>query len=127
MNNSKKFSVYCHFTPERKIYIGITSLDPEKCWNNGKRYQGTPFGEVVRKFTWDNIKHIVLYKYLSENEAKFLRNWLICDYIEYVRFVEAVYNPRVSNCFDLYKKLTDRERTRMCKLLNEDLRKIYNC
>ena len=77
----KKYSVYCHTTPNGKKYIGITSKPPKKRWLNGRGYQGNRhFMGAIRKYGWENIKHEVLISGLSESEAKNEEKRLIALY-----------------------------------------------
>lgn len=36
--NKRRFCVYKHLFPNGKCYIGITSMSPNKRWNNGHGY-----------------------------------------------------------------------------------------
>lgn len=66
------YEVYMHITPNNKKYIGITSCDePEKRWRKGKGYSNNKhFTNAINKYGWDNIKHIILYRNLSKEEAQ---------------------------------------------------------
>ena len=67
MNN---YIVYKHTTPSEKVYIGITSMKPEKRWKNGKGYElCTAFNRAIQKYGWSNIEHEVLLSGLSKDEA----------------------------------------------------------
>lgn len=64
------FIVYKHTTPSEKVYIGITSMKPEKRWKNGKGYElCTAFNRAIQKYGWKNIRHEVLLSGLSKDEA----------------------------------------------------------
>lgn len=68
MNN---YIVYKHTSPSGKIYIGITSQLPNRRWRNGKGYkEHTYFWNAIQKYGWDNIKHEILYRNLSKEEAE---------------------------------------------------------
>ena len=68
MNN---YTVYMHISPSGKRYIGITSMEPEKRWKNGKGYIGNQhFTNAIEKYGWDNFEHIIIAKGLSEQQAK---------------------------------------------------------
>ena len=89
MKNPKNFwTVYCHTTPSGKRYIGITSKEnAEKRWRDGKGYDPeTPFGKAIEKYKWENIQHNILFNDLTEKEAKWLENYLICYYRTFVGF-----------------------------------------
>ena len=91
MNNYKNcWTVYCHTTPSGKRYIGITCRKPEHRWNNGNGYiKDTPFGKAIGKYGWNDIKHNILFDDLTEKEAKWLENYLICYYWTFVGFKDS--------------------------------------
>ena len=91
MKNSKNcWTVYCHTTPSGKRYIGITSKKPENRWHNGRGYRkNTPFGFAIEKYGWDDIQHNILFDDLTEKEAKWLENYLICYYWTFVGFKDC--------------------------------------
>ncbi len=68
MNN---WCVYKHMFPDGRVYIGITSGDPEKRWDRGFGYEGHRqlFTKIVAD-GWNNIKHEILLSGLTEIEAK---------------------------------------------------------
>ena len=74
MNN---YTVYMHISPNEKKYIGITSIKPEYRWNKGKGYKNKHFTNAIKKYGWDNFKHIIIAKGLTEEEAKWLEIELI--------------------------------------------------
>ena len=81
------WTIYEHITPSGKRYIGITCRKPERRWRNGEGYiKDTPFGKAIEKYKWDNIQHNILFNDLTEKEAKWLENYLICYYRTYVGF-----------------------------------------
>ena len=60
-----------HTSPSNKVYIGITSQDPEKRWGKGCNYKKQKyFYAAIQKYGWDNIRHEILFSNLTENEAK---------------------------------------------------------
>lgn len=70
MKNNKKYIVYIHKCPNNKIYIGITSREPQKRWKNGEGYiDNKHFYRAIKKYGWNNIEHKILFKNLDENEA----------------------------------------------------------
>ena len=77
----KKYTIYKHTTPSNKIYIGITSRNPIKRWNNGNGYRkNIHFFRAIVKYGWNNIKHEILYTDLTEKEAKTKEIELIAQY-----------------------------------------------
>ena len=82
------YTVYEHITPSGKRYIGITSkANPNLRWQNGSHYKkGTAFRCAIDKYSWNNIQHNILFDDLTEKEAKWLENYLICYYRTFVGF-----------------------------------------
>ena len=69
-----------HTCPNDKKYIGITinSENINLRWKNGRGYRRNQhFISAINKYGWDNIKHEILYKNLSADEAKFIEMFLI--------------------------------------------------
>ena len=64
------YCVYKHTFPNNKVYIGITSLNPLRRWNNGNGYCRQQFVfNAILKYGWDNIKHEILYSGLTKEDA----------------------------------------------------------
>jgi len=83
MNNTWK--VYMHIFPNNKKYIGITKMEPEKRWLNGKGYtkcgtRNSSMANAVNKYGWDNIKHLILFENLTFEEANKKEKQLISLY-----------------------------------------------
>ena len=77
----KYYVVYTHISPNNKRYIGITSLNPNKRWKNGKGYKTQPyFWRAINKYGWDNFEHIIIAKRLDEETAKWLEIELIREW-----------------------------------------------
>lgn len=67
----QRYTVYRHTAPNGKVSIGITSMEPDKRWNNGYGYKRQPyFMNAIRKYGWDNFKHEILFVGLSKEEAE---------------------------------------------------------
>ena len=65
-----RYCVYCHTnTKNGKRYIGMTSQNPERRWQNGHGYDRTCFGEAVKKYGWDSFTHEILASGLTQQEA----------------------------------------------------------
>lgn len=74
----KTYCVYIHTTPSNKAYIGITSQKPGERWKKGEGYSTQPhFYSAIKKYGWDNIKHIIFADGLSQEEAFRLEKQLI--------------------------------------------------
>lgn len=68
MNNC--YSVYVHIFPNDKKYFGITSKEPKKRWNYGVGYRDQPvIYHAIKKYGWNNVKHIILYENLTKEQA----------------------------------------------------------
>lgn len=64
------YSVYKHTTPSNKVYIGITSMQPEKRWLRGEGYMNQVFYRAIKKYGWDNIRHEILFSNLNKEDAE---------------------------------------------------------
>ena len=82
LNEERKYCVYMHTSPSRKVYIGITRTSPEKRWGkNGYGYKSQQyFWRAIQKYGWDNFKHEILYEHLTKSEAENLEIKLIAMY-----------------------------------------------
>ncbi len=70
-----------HTSPSNKVYIGITSQDPQKRWGKGCNYKKHKyFYSAIQKYGWENIKHEILFSNLTETEAKKKEIELIAKY-----------------------------------------------
>ena len=81
--DNKKWCVYMHVNKiNDKKYIGITSRDVEQRWRNGCGYcKDQPvFWNAIKKYGWDNFKHEIIARDLSEYDAKQLEIHLIDKY-----------------------------------------------
>jgi hypothetical protein len=78
----KKYSVYKHIFPNKKVYIGITGTKPEKRWksNGSGYYNQTLVFKAILKYGWDNVKHEVLFIGLTKEEAEQKEIELISQY-----------------------------------------------
>jgi group I intron endonuclease len=90
MNEDKEFKwcVYMHTSPSGKRYIGITSQNPQKRWQNGNGYlrkkDGVKYDQpamayaVLKYPDWKNQwQHQILFDNLSEEDAKHIEQELI--------------------------------------------------
>ena len=82
MKNLKKWCVYCHTNKVNgKKYIGITSQEPTRRWQNGNHYNTQPyFWRAIQKYGWDGFQHEILYTDLSKESAEQLEVDLIKKY-----------------------------------------------
>ena len=73
--------MYAHESPSSKLYIGITSQNVEKRWQNGRGYiNNEHFYRAILKYGWENFKHIIISDNLSEQEAKEMEIELIAKF-----------------------------------------------
>ena len=88
------YSIYILVFPNKKYYIG-KSENPIKRWNNGLGYsKNKEMFEDIQKYGWDSIEKRILYKNLSEEEAKRKENETIVVYKSYMK--EYGYNKRIT-------------------------------
>jgi group I intron endonuclease len=65
------YTLYIHICPNKKVYIGITGLNPQKRWGkNGILYKSQLFYEAIEEFGWNNIEHKILLDNLTKSEAE---------------------------------------------------------
>lgn len=77
----REYCVYKHTSPTNKVYIGITCQEPEKRWRNGKGYADNDyFYKSIQKYGWENFKHEILAKNLTQEEAYKLEIEIIKKY-----------------------------------------------
>lgn len=77
----QSYTVYKHTAPNGKVYVGITSMDPERRWRNGYGYKRQPyFMNAIRKYGWRNLKHEILFVGLNKEEAERKEMELIAQY-----------------------------------------------
>jgi len=88
----KKYIVYCHENKiNNKKYVGITSQKPNYRFKNGDGYKGSPiFYNAIQKYGWDSFEHTILFKDLTEDEAKAKEIELIKEL--HTRYFEYGYN-----------------------------------
>ena len=72
MEQEKKWCVYIHTNKiNNKVYIGITSQEPEIRWDYGFGYKKqTVFWNAIKKYGWNNFEHIIFIDGLSAKEAR---------------------------------------------------------
>ena len=73
----KKYVVYQHVTPDEMYYFGVTQNVERRWSNNGAGYKGTALQPYIEKFGWENIKHIVLFRDKTKEDALWIEDFLI--------------------------------------------------
>ena len=64
----------------KKYYVGITN-DIDRRWqSDGSQYKGQAFYKAIEKYGWNNIKHTILYKNLTKEEAMQKEKEMIIKY-----------------------------------------------
>lgn len=82
MKRKDNYTIYMHKNKSNnKVYIGQTSLSPEKRWLNGRGYKHcTTFYNAIQKYGWDNFEHIILRTNLTLSEANYWEEYYIKIY-----------------------------------------------
>lgn len=77
MNN---YTVYKHVFPNNKIYVGMTSLKPNRRWDNGRGYITQELmARAINKYGWENVEHIIIASGLNKTEAEQMEISLIAE------------------------------------------------
>ena len=76
------YTVYQHKNKiNGKVYIGITSQNPEQRWRNGEGYKSSPhFYSAIQKYGWDNFEHNILFVELTKEQACLKEQELIKEF-----------------------------------------------
>ena len=76
----ENYTVYMHKNKiNGKVYIGITSMKPNKRWNS-KYKHNEHFTNAINKYKWENFEHIILFTNLTKKEAEHKEIELISYY-----------------------------------------------
>ena len=78
--NNGKWTVYAHINKiNGKMYIGVTSTDPQKRWGyKGCKYKGClKFHSAIQKYGWDSFDHEIIASKLTKEEACNMETLLI--------------------------------------------------
>lgn len=113
MSEGRKWCVYKHTNKVNgKIYIGITSKNPQDRWKNGKGYfKGSYFRSAIDKYGWDNFTHEILIKNIDENLAKTKESELI----KYFQSNQRLFGYNLTNGGDgvVGYKFSDEQKQKM--------------
>lgn len=76
------YCIYVHINKiNGKMYIGQTSQDVKIRWNYGNGYIDSPkFYSAIKKYGWNNFKHIILIDNLTLDEANIYEEAFIKEY-----------------------------------------------
>lgn len=76
----KKYTVYGLRTPDNMYYVGVTSQNVIKRWNNGSGYDKGIMGAKVKEIGWSAFEKVVFMSELSREDALDVEDMLICLY-----------------------------------------------
>lgn len=142
----RKFVVYMHIFPNNKRYIGITCQDIKDRWKNGTGYGSDQplIYNAIKKYGWENVKHIILFKDLTEEQAKKEEKKLIEQYNTFddrygynmtlggdgfLKYAteeekEEVYQKRVEKAREYYQENKEKCKVRQKRYINNNHEKI---
>ena len=82
VNEEKCYKIYVHINKiNGKRYIGQTKQSLDQRFRSGEGYKGSPkFYGAIKKYGWDNFKHILLFDELTLEEANQKEEELIKQY-----------------------------------------------
>lgn len=121
----KIFCIYAHInTINSKIYIGQTK-DTIKRWFPSNYKGCTKFYYAIKKYGWENFKHIILINNLTLEEANIIEEELIKKY----NTIEQGYNLKSGGLNNLYskdskKKMKDNHHFN--KIICVETKKVYD-
>lgn len=77
-----KWFVYCHTFPNGKKYIGITSQNPYRRWeNNGTGYKNQGLiWNAIQKYGWENVTHEIIFEVDDLKSAEYYEEYYITIY-----------------------------------------------
>jgi hypothetical protein len=133
--------VYKHTSPSNKVYIGMTTVQPEERWNNGWGYKKQPFFNAILKYGWENFQHEILKDSLTLQEALDLERYYIALYNSTDRtkgynieiggeyktdkyFHIPIYRYSFDGKYEYYENiyqipnLSNRDREKICRIIN---------
>lgn len=75
------YSVYIHVLPNNKKYVGTTKQEPKLRWQSGLGYRkNKEFSKDIKKYKWENIKHLIIGYFDNCEDAYLLEQELIRKY-----------------------------------------------
>lgn len=121
------YTIYKHTAPNGKVYIGATSLDvKDRFGRNGSKYSTQYFGEAIKLYGWDLIKHEILYEGLTKEEADYMEKEMIKKYRSNER--EYGYNIAIGGVRGEHSQLTREKmsKTRKGRPLSDNHRRALS-
>lgn len=83
------YYIYRHTSPNGRVYVGMTCQKPQHRWNRGRGYRYNKyFWRDIKKYGWRNIRHEVLFKGLTELDARLIEE----DFIWHYNHIGHSYN-----------------------------------
>lgn len=73
-------SLYIHIAPDKRVYVGVSKNVWRRWGNKGKRYTRKRFKEAIEEFGWNNFRHHIIKRKLTEEEADLLEQLFIAYY-----------------------------------------------
>lgn len=97
--SEREYSVYIHILPNKTIYIGQTRQSLKERWQNGRGYEHNNFfSNLIKKYGWNNIDHLLYKDNLTKFEADTIEKDLIKFYSENERITgRVVLNIQYNN------------------------------
>lgn len=75
------YKIYKHTFPNGKVYIGLTSQNVNKRWQNGFGYERQQYlYNAIKKYGWQNTIHEILFDNLTKENAEQKEIELIAQY-----------------------------------------------
>ena len=107
----KEYCVYMHMAPNGKKYIGITRCKPRnRRWQNGHGYvTQVKFHNAIKKYGWENFKHVILLDDLTEEEASKAEQ----KYIEQYKTTDNRYGYIVTSGGEAGYHLTEEQKRKI--------------
>lgn len=116
---NKKWTVYRLVFPNNKSYIGITCKNPKDRWKNGEGYKGQKVYRAIKKYGWDNLKHEILEKNLTIEEANAKEKYYIQKFNTFIYSKNSLgYNCTLGGDGTCGTPLSDEQKELLAKIRN---------
>ena len=128
------YIVYQHVTPDNTYYFGATQNVERRWSNNGAEYKGTGLYPYIEKYGWDNIKHIVLFRDQTRENALWIENFLIetaredgvCINKQRSGYVSKEEGYHKNQCNQYYKQNREKELKRKQEYYEQNKQQILD-